>query len=225
MDSIRRVVSVDHEILVVYDDPDDTTAPVAQSYSAADSRIKPLLNSYGRGPAPALRFGMDNASAPVIVVMMADGSDDPVQIDEMVHLVLAGNAVVAASRYMKGGRQLGGPLMKRLLSRLAGTSLYFFGRVGTHDATNSFKAYSTDFVRTVGVESQRGFEMGIELVAKARRAELGVAEIPTVWRDRAKGESRFRVLEWIPHYLRWYLYAFGRQLTLEQMGRRKGNFQ
>lgn len=224
LDSIRRVVSVDHEVLVVYDDPDDTTAPVARSYSSADPRVKPTLNTYGRGPAPALRYGMDHASATVTVVMMADGSDNPAQVDEMVQLVLAGNAVVAASRYMKGGRQLGGPLMKRLLSRLAGLSLYYFGRVGTHDATNSFKAYLTDFVRTVGIESERGFEMGIELIAKARRAGLSVAEVPTVWRDRTEGESRFRVLEWIPHYIRWYLYAFGGRLTPEQIGGRKGKF-
>jgi hypothetical protein len=123
---------------------------------------------------------------------------------------------------MRGGRQLGGPLIKRTLSRLAGLSLRYLARVGTHDATNSFKAYSTEFVRTVRVDSQRGFEMGIELVSKARRARLGVAEVPTVWRDRTEGESRFRVVEWIPHYVRWYLFAFGRRLTPTEIGSREG---
>jgi hypothetical protein len=113
-------------------------------------------------------------------------------------------------------------LVKRTLSRLAGLSLWYLARVGTHDATNSFKAYSTDFVRAVGIESRRGFEMGIELVSKARRARLGVAEVPTLWRDRTEGESRFRMVEWIPHYVRWYLFAFGRQLTPAEIGTREG---
>lgn len=221
LDTISKDVSTDYEVLVVFDDPADTTAPVLAEYSEGDQRVKPTLNTYGRGPAPALRYGMDHASAPVIVVMMADGSDDPSQIDEMVHLVQEGNAVVAASRYMKGGRQLGGPLVKRTLSRLAGLSLFYLGRVGTHDATNSFKAYSRDFVRAVGVDSQKGFEMGIELVAKARRAGLDVDEVPTVWRDRTAGESRFRIFEWIPQYVRWYLFAFGPRLTPDEIGSRK----
>jgi dolichol-phosphate mannosyltransferase len=222
LDAISDSVSTDFEVLVVFDTPDDVTAPVVRAYAEKDSRVKPTLNTYGTGPAPALRYGMDHASAPVTVVMMADGSDNPEQIDDMVGLVLEGNAVAAASRYMKGGRQLGGPLIKRTLSRVAGLSLYHLGRVGTHDATNSFKAYSSDFVRTVGIDSVRGFEMGIELVSKARRAGLGVAEVPTTWRDRTQGESRFRVSEWIPHYVRWYLFAFGRRLTPAEIGSRKG---
>jgi hypothetical protein len=33
---------------------------------------------------------------------------------------------------------------------------------------------------------------------------LQVAEVPTTWRDRTAGESRFQTRKWIPHYLRWY---------------------
>ena len=65
-------------------------------------------------------------------------------------------------------------------------------RVGTRDATNSFKAYSTEFVRQVGIESDAGFEIGIELVAKARRHRLPVAEIPTIWLQRDTGPPTSR---------------------------------
>ena len=87
----------------------------------------------------------------------------------------------------KGGQQVGGPFLKRLMSRVAGLSLYWFARVGTRDATNSFKAYDRDFVREVGIESDTGFEIGLELVAKARRHRLPVAELPTIWLDRTDG--------------------------------------
>jgi dolichol-phosphate mannosyltransferase len=100
-------------------------------------------------------------------------------------------------------------ILKGLLSRTAGLSLHWLARVGTRDATNSFKGYSVDFVRDVGIHSDTGFEVGLELVAKARRLRLPVAEIPTIWLDRAAGQSNFKMWQWIPHYLRWYRFAFG----------------
>ena len=83
-------------------------------------------------------------------------------------------------------------------------------RVGTRDATNSFKAYSRNFVESVGIESDQGFEIGIELVAKAKKARLPVAEIPTIWLDRSFGESKFKLSKWAPYYLKWYFHALGR---------------
>jgi glycosyltransferase involved in cell wall biosynthesis len=220
LDPLFEILGADSEVLVVYDMVEDTTAPVLERYVQREARLRPVLNAYGRGPAQAIRYGLDQARSPVSVVMMADSSDDPAQVRDLAALLQQGAVVAAASRYMKGGRQIGGPVIKRTLSRLAGLSLYYLGRVGTHDATNSFKAYSTPFVRTVGIESEQGFEIGIELVAKARRARLPVAEIPTTWTDRSEGESRFRVAAWIPHYLRWYLYALGPKRSLEEMSKR-----
>ena len=60
-----------------------------------------------------------------------------------------------ASRYMGGGRQVGGPPLKSTLSRLAGLSLYWFGRVGTRDATNSFKAQSDDIRSSLSYKLKR----------------------------------------------------------------------
>jgi dolichol-phosphate mannosyltransferase len=147
------------------------------------------------------------------VVTMADGSDDPKQIEPLAFLVERGVVVAAASRYAKGGQQVGGPFTKRIMSRMAGLSLYWIGRVGTRDATNSFKAYDRDFIRKVGVESDTGFELGLEMVAKARRYRQPVAELPTIWLDRTVGASNFQVWSWLPRYLRWYRYAFGPRLS------------
>lgn len=209
LDRLLESVTLPCEVLVVFDSPDDTTAPWVEKYARADARVIPTLNAYGRGPARAIRFGFAQAQADVVVVTMADGCDDPMQIDPLVRLVERGVVVAAASRYMRGGQQIGGPVLKSTLSRLAGLSLHFFTRVGTRDATNSFKAYSAAFVREVGIESDHGFEVGLELVAKARRRRLRVAELPTIWLERSFGESNFRLAQWIPRYLRWYLYAFG----------------
>jgi dolichol-phosphate mannosyltransferase len=217
LDRIFEAVHLPCEVLVVVDAPDDTTVPVVDEYSLKEPRLRYLVNTYGRGPANAIRFGIDSAAAPVAVVTMADGCDDPRQIDDLARLVDRGVAVAVASRYMPGGQQVGGPGLKGLMSKTAGRSLRVLAHIGTRDATNSFKAYSTEFVRSVGIDSRDGFELGIELTAKARRMRLPVAEIPTIWLDRQAGVSNFRVAKWIPGYLRWYRFAFGPRLTAEQI--------
>lgn len=207
LDRILDRVSIPCELLVVYDRPSDSTAEPAAEYAQRDSRVRPLLNDLAPGPAGAIRSGIMAARAPVVVVTMADGSDDPDQIEQLTTMVEQGAAVAAASRYMRGGRQLGGPRLKGLISRAAGLSLHALTGVGTHDATNSYKAYSKAFLDEVGIESDAGFEIGIEMVAKAHRRGLAVVEIPTTWRDRTQGQSNFKVREWIPRYLHWYLVA------------------
>jgi dolichol-phosphate mannosyltransferase len=217
LDRLFESVKLPCEVLVVVDSEEDTTIPVVGDYAQKEPRLRYLVNTYGPGPANAIRYGIDAAAAPVAVVTMADGCDDARQIDDLARLVERGVAVAAASRYMAGGQQVGGPYLKGVLSRLAGRSLRILAHIGTRDATNSFKAYSTEFVREVGIDSRDGFEIGIELTAKAKRMRRPVAEIPTIWLDRQAGVSNFKVARWIPKYLRWYRFAFGSRLDAKQI--------
>jgi len=207
LERVFEAVTLPCEVLTVYDDVADTTVPHLEEYRRREPRLRPLHNSYGRGPAAALRFGVDHAESEVVVVTMADGSDDPNQIDQLTRLVERGVVVACASRYMRGGQQVGGPWIKGAISRTAGVLLHLLGRVGTHDPTNSFKAYSRDFLREAGIESDAGFTLGIEMVAKAKRRGLPVAEVPTIWLDRAEGTSNFRVSQWLARYLHWWVFA------------------
>jgi hypothetical protein len=129
----------------------------------------------------------------------------------MVMLAKGGADVVAASRYMPGGRQLGGPPIKGLMSRAAGLTLHWFARVPTHDPTNNFKLYSRRFLDSITIESTAGFELALELTVKATLAHRRIAEIPTTWKDRTAGQSNFKLRKWLPHYLHWYRVAFLRR--------------
>lgn len=218
--ALRRLddaVSLPHEILVIVDSGGDRTGEAAAPQLALQPAARVLVQTYGPGPANAIRYGFDQAVAPCVVVTMADGSDDVRIIDDLVRLVERGCAIAAASRYMAGGAQLGGPRFKKFLAYAAGASLHYLAGVGTRDATNSFKAYETAFVRDVGITSRDGFEIGLELVAKARRARRPIAEIPTIWLDRHLGISTFQLGKWLPMYLRWWRFAFGRALSIEEI--------
>jgi glycosyltransferase involved in cell wall biosynthesis len=197
-----------HEILVVHDTDEDTTLGAIAEMPDAPPTLRLVRNRIGRGAANAIRAGFAAASGDVIVTTMADLSDPPEKILELARRMRSsGVAVVAGSRYMPGGSQEGGPIVKRTLSRVAGLSLHWFAGVATHDATNNFKAYSREFLRRTNVQAQGAFDIGLELSVKAHLAEAGVAEVPTSWRDRSAGESRFKVWTWAPKYLRWYVAA------------------
>jgi glycosyltransferase involved in cell wall biosynthesis len=207
--NLSREIQQPSEILVVVDNQNDSTAGPVKNLSKEYPSIRLVVNTYGAGPANAIRYGIDQAIANVVVVTMADGCDDPRQVEELAHLVNRGVVIASASRYMPGGQQVGGPRIKRLLSRVAGKSFALITGVGTRDATNSFKAYNKGFVEKVGIHSRHGFEIGLELTAKARRLGLSVAEIPTTWIDRTFGKSNFRLAKWLPRYLGWYLFGLG----------------
>ena len=76
------------------------------------------------------------------------------------------------------GRLKGGPLPKQFLSRMAGLNLHWFRGIPVHDATNAFKIYDRDMLRSFTV--------------------------PSTWKDRTEGTSRFRLWQWLRSYLRWY---------------------
>jgi dolichol-phosphate mannosyltransferase len=218
LESIEAAVRSPHEVLVVYDFDEDTSLPVVRDLQARMPNVALVRNTLGRGVLNAMKSGINASRSPYVLIMMADGSDDVNCIDPMVELARGGADVVAGSRYMRGGRQLGGPLLKRMLSRAAGLSMHFFGGLPIHDATNNFRLYRREFIGGIEIESTGGFELAIELSVKAAVAGKRLAEVPTTWRDRTAGESRFQLRAWLPKYLRWYLYLFRHRLRA-----RRGN--
>ena len=201
------------EVLVVHDFDEDTTVPVVKRMQAEMPELRLHHNTLGRGVLNAMKSGLRAAKAPYVLITMGDGSDDASDIDAMYSLAHSGADVVAGSRYMRGGRQLGGPLLKRTMSRTAGLSLHWIGGLPTHDATSNFRMYSKRLLNQVSIESRGGFELGLELTVKAYRLGLRVAEVPTTWRDRTAGQSRFKLWEWLPRYLHWYWRGIGGRLS------------
>jgi len=197
------------EVLVVYDFDEDNTVPVVERLQGRFPQIRLQRNDIGRGVLNALRKGFQVARAPYVLVMMADGSDEPQVIRTMLRRAQDGADVVAGSRYMRGGGQEGGPLLKRTMSRIAGLSLHWVAGLPVHDATSNFRLYSRRLLDAATIESSAGFELAIELTVKAHRLGMKLAEVPTTWHDRTAGQSRFRLWNWLPHYLHWYWFGFG----------------
>jgi glycosyltransferase involved in cell wall biosynthesis len=206
---LETQVQEPHEVLVVYDFAEDNTLPAVAAMQPPCPDVRPVHNTLGRGVLNAIKSGFQASRGDVVVVMMADRSDDPRDVAALARLVRGGADVVAGSRYVRGGRQLGGPFLKRTMSRFAGLSLHYLAGLPVHDATNNFRAYSRRVIEQIPIESTAGFALALELTLKAHWRSWRLAEVPTTWRDRTAGQSRFRVFAWLPHYLRWYLRALG----------------
>lgn len=213
-ETIKRVheaVKMPFELLIVYDMDEDTTVPAVKKVQSKYTNAKLVKNIYGRGALNAIKTGFAKAQGDAVCVMMADLTDDPKTLNKMMELFDQGYDIISGSRYMPGGKQVGGPFMKQLMSRVAGISLHYLTGIPTFDPTNSFRLYSKKFLKKTEIESNGGFELGIELTVKAYFRRFKVGEVPTTWTYLSK-ESRFLLKKWLPKYLKWYFWAINKKL-------------
>ena len=206
---LRRQVRTPSRILICYDRPEDDTLPaIKQNPAAVEGMTIEFVLNRGRGVHSAIMSGFAASQAPFVVVYPADDDFNGGILDEMVRKGAEGADIVCASRFIPGGCMVGCPWLKAFLVRAAAFTLYHVARLPTHDASNGFRLFSRRVITIVAVESDRGFCYSIELLVKCHRLGWPVAEVPAQWFERTQGGSRFRVLSWLPAYLRWYGYAF-----------------
>ena len=202
-----RETAVTTCVTIVYDFDADDTLPAIESLRADYPLPIRLQKNRGKGVCEAIKQGLLASQTTFVVVSMADMSDDYEKLPLMLEKANAGWDIVCGSRYMRGGSQPGGPLLKKIISRLIGLSLHWLAGLPTHDATNSYKLYRRSILDAIRLESSGGFEIGIEIVVKAFARRMKITEVPCSWRHRSQGASRFRFAKWIPLYLKWYWYA------------------
>lgn len=204
---IKKYVKTPHLVTVVLQDKQDPTIDSVKTIQKTTKNIQMIFTTNGKGMLKALKKGLVATKNPIIVIMMADLSDDPKDIDKMIAKIDKGYDLVCASRYIRKGKRIGGPKMKGLLSYFAGVSLNKLTGIPTSDATNAFKCFRRSVIEQIIIQSTEGFEMPLELTIKAFNKGFKITEVPTVWRDREKGKSKFDFWKNIPLYLRWYIYG------------------
>lgn len=212
---LEKTLSPDHEILVVYDFEEDDTVPAVREIQRHSDRnrklIRLLKNEFGSGVINAVKTGFKNAVGDLLVVMPADLADDPRTVNQMVERIQQGFDVVRATRYARQGKQIGGGL-KKILSRTAGLLTPFLLGIPITDITNGFTMYRRTVLESLEIESTGGWEFSMELIMKAHHVGFRISEVPTIWRDRTSGTSKFRLWRWLPRYLSWYLWGMAKRL-------------
>ncbi|HEY7243058.1 MAG TPA: glycosyltransferase [Xanthobacteraceae bacterium] len=205
--ALARSVSTRARVLICYDSPDDDTLPAIRENRLAGLDIA-LVRNRGRGAHGAVMTGFAASTAPFVLMYPADDDYNAAMLDRMVALARGGADIVCASRFMPGGAMVGCPPLKAAFVRAANFTLHHFARLPTTDASNGFRLFSRRVIEEIPIESDQGFCYSIELLVKAHRLGWSIAEVPVRWFERRHGQSRFRVIKWLPAYLRWYAYAF-----------------
>ena len=194
-------------VLICYDDESDDTLEALKDFNDARCEIVRVRNR-GRGAHGAVVTGFDEGDAPAAIMWPADDSFNADIIDTMYREYLNGSHVVCASRFIRGGCMVGAPWLKSLLVRSSAFTLYYLARLPARDASNGLRLFSRRLLDRARIESSAGFAYGIELLVKCHRLGWNIADVPAAWFERTSGRSRFRVIRWLPEYLRWYFYAF-----------------
>lgn len=220
LDALKREVKTCFRVLICYDRDDDNTLEAIRSYGETPFPIV-LVKNRGQGAHGAIVTGFAHGGSRAVIVMPADDDYNASIIDSMVREFDAGAEIVSASRFMPGGSMEGCPWLKALLVRISSFTLYWVARLPSHDATNGFRLFSRRVLDSVVLESTVGFSFSLELLVKSHRLGWRISEVPALWIERRVGKSRFQVLNWVPAYLRWFLYCFattygGRRVTLPE---------
>ncbi len=209
--SIEEELNLNYEIVVVNDYSVDNTAVIVKDLIQQYSNLRLVDNDTDRGFANALRKGFSVSNSDLIIPVMADLCDDPRTIKDMYIKSLEGFDIVSGSRYTKGGTKIVGPLIQSLSSRFVGCSLKYLLGIPTSDVSNSFKCIRRSVLNAIKLES-KGFEISMEITLKAYFAGFRIAEVPTTWRGRSIGKSKFYLFKVAPRYIKLYLWAiFGKK--------------
>jgi glycosyltransferase involved in cell wall biosynthesis len=207
--ALARELKTPARVLICYDRDDDDTLPAVRDNPQVHPGLSvDFVRNQGRGAHAAVMAGFTASTAPLVVVYPADDDFNAAILDRMVALAREGCDIVCASRFMPGGTMEGCPWLKAVLVRTGAFTLHRLACLPTHDPTSGFRLFSRRVVERIEVESTQGFCYSIELLVKAHRLRWRVGEVPALWYERKAGQSRFRVLRWLPAYLRWYCYAF-----------------
>ncbi len=199
-------VKCNYQIYICYDYDEDPTLEIVNKNFPDNSKIN-FSKNYSNGFNQALISGFKNSNGDAVLIYMADDHENFKLIDTCYKKFEEGYEIVCPSRFIEGGKMEGNPLFKEILTRLASFFFQHFTTFPIKDSTNSFRLFSREVLKKISkFESKKGFTLSLEITAKAHRMNYKMIEIPSTWIERKVGQSRFKLLSFLPPYLKWLIY-------------------
>jgi len=207
---LKAVLEVPHELLIVYDFPEDDSIAVVRNMQSEYASLRLVHNDRGQGVVNAIRAGVDSALGDYVLLFAADEVGPVLAIEDMLALTREGCDFVSCSRYAHGGRRLGGPLAGCLLSQLANKLFRCMAGCVLSDATTGIKMFRRSLFPVLNLEARPvGWAVAFEMAMKAQLAGWKLGEVPIISIDRLYGgKSTFRLGPWTNEYLRWFIWGF-----------------
>lgn len=190
IDATLRTADIAARILVVDNGSVDDTAQVVDT-ARGHGIATELISCATRGKGAAVRTGISCATAPYVGYIDADQSTPAEALITGVAILRSGWDAVIGSRRALGARYVvKQPPLRRIGSRVFNAAATpMVGRVA--DTQCGMKLFRTAAVRTLFSEvSLEGFAFDVEVLARARAADLAIMELPITWTDDSASTLR-----------------------------------
>jgi dolichol-phosphate mannosyltransferase len=199
LDDLRAAVVGRHqipcEIIVVDDSSRDATAAVVAAEAQRDPAVRLVRNTPPNGFGRAIRRGLEAVQGDVVVICMADLSDDPEDIVAYYRKIQEGYDCVFGSRFIRGSHVENYPRVKLVVNRIVNRCIQWLFWVPFNDLSNAFKAYRTAVVRDCGPYRASHFNITLEMSLGAVVRGYHIAQIPIHWYGRTWGMSKLKLRE------------------------------
>ena len=181
-------------ILIVDDNSPDGTANYVEEIASKDERIHLIKRSGKMGLGTAyiagFKYALEN-NYDLIFEMDADFSHDPNEIKNFLFAIREYDLVLG-SRYIHGVRVLNWPMRRLLLSFFASVYTRLITGMHVRDATGGFKCFRRKVLESIDLNciKSNGYSFQIEMTFRAYAKGFKIKEIPIVFVDRVKGNSK-----------------------------------
>jgi len=214
---LNSTLEFKNEIIIVYDNVDDNSIPVAKKLQKQFNNIILVHNKFGTGVKFAIKAGIEKSQYDNILITAVDEIFPILSVDKMLTMLVNENYdFVSGTRYSKGGKRLGGSLIGHFFSFIANKSFCLITRFPLTDLTTGIKMFKKNFFKEIQIETNPiGWVFAFELSIKAYVMNYKVGEVPFISIDRLfGGNSSFKLAKWLNEYLKCYLWGL-RKIFLE----------
>jgi len=211
---LRDKYAIPHEIIVVDDNSRDKTAAVVREAMTNNSTIRLVSRTLPSGFGRAIRSGIEAVQGDVVVIYMADCSDDPEDVVAYYRKIEEGFDCVFGSRFVRGSHVESYPPLKLIVNRIVNRWIQLMFWTRFNDTTNAFKAYRIAVIRDCGPYRACHFNITLEMSLGALIRGYSITEIPIRWKGRTWGSSKLRMREMGRKYLCTLLMLFFQRLLI-----------
>jgi len=178
------------EVILVDGRSTDNTVEVALQLMPS---IKVVMEKR-KGKGVAMRAGYAASTSDIIVLLDADGSNDPREIPSFIERLMQGADMVKGSRFSVGGGTTDMTMIRKLGNGfLAFVANILFSQKYT-DLCYGFHAFWRNNLKFLELERYDGFEIDTGLYLQAIRKNLRVVEEPSFEGERFFGSSNLNAV-------------------------------